>query len=520
MNTLHRFFSRLSVRLLAFNILLVFLPAAGILSLQIYETQLLDWQERSMVQQGRLLAAALGQQGPLTPEAGEGILINMNRGFDARLRVIDHDFTLLADSSRLGPREEDLMTAEEDEPEIRDNVIYRLGNLLYSAYERLFLPPEPPRRNAGFFATNRKLVLPEIETALSGQYGANVRFTAGERSLTLFSALPIWSGNEVVGAVLVSKSTFQILGLLYELRLSTFKVILASVVAAAILSLLLSATIARPITQLGRRANEMLDRRGRLRDTFVPYKRRDEIGDLSRALAELTRRLERHLQFTESFASDVSHELKNPLAAIRNATELLMEVEDPEQRRRFLNMIQRDVSRLERLISGVREVSKIDATLGRQPVEPVALKAILEALHETYDLRRDGLNYRLDIRATPRVEASPDRVVQVLENLISNAASFSPDGGEVLLELDQQDQVAVVRVSDQGPGIPQQHAEKIFHRFFSYRDKANPRPTRGGHTGLGLAIVKAIVEGYGGSIQASNRPEGGAQFEVRLPALT
>ena len=519
MQGLSRVFSRISIRLLTFNVLLVFLPAVGVLSLKTYESELLRWQERSMVQQGRLLAAALGEQGPLTPEAGEIILINMKREFDARLRVIGHDFSLLADSSRLGPRLKDKPPdAQEDESEIRSSALYRLGNFLYNVYTELFLPPQPPRRDAGFYASERKLVGTEIEEALSGKYGATSRTTPGERSLTLFCALPIWSGGEVVGAVLVSKSTFQILGSVYELRLSTFKVILASVIMAVVLSLLLSTTIARPIAELRQRAYAILDRRGRLKGTFVPYKRQDEIGDLSRALAELTRRLEGHLQFIESFASDVSHELKNPLAAIRNASDLLEDVDDPEERARFIAMIQRDVRRLERLLSGVREVSKIDATLDAQPIERVELAPVLETLGESYSLRRDGLRYPLSIENRVAVEASPDRIVQVIDNLISNAASFSPDGGEVCLELAKIDHQAVIRVLDRGPGIPEQHREKIFHRFFSYRDEANPKRAAEGHTGLGLAIVKAIVEGYGGTITADNREGGGAVFEIRLPA--
>lgn len=537
---LARFFSRISIRLLAFNVLLVFLPAAGILSLETYERQLLDRQERSMVQQGRLLAAALGEQGRVTPEAAEGILINMERAFDARLRVIDTDFTLLADSSRLGPSldgdatsmiSESTETAETAEtrspeavtaePEIRDSLLYRFGNFLYQTYTRFALPPEPPRRDAGFYATGRKLVGPEIEDALSGRYGAAVRTTGGgQRSLTLFSALPIVSGGEVVGAVLVSKSTFQILGAIYELRLQMFRVILASVAAAVVLSLLLSTTIARPIQKLRRRANEMLDRRGRLRDTFEPYQRLDEIGDLSRALAELTRRLEGHLHFIESFASDVSHELKNPLASIRTASELLGEVDEPEDRERFLGMIRRDVARLEHLISGVREVSKIDATLDAQPVETVDLRPLVASVLEGRRLRHEETLLRFDAPGpkapdveAPIVRGAPDRLAQVIENLVDNAVGFTPSGEAVEVEMVREGDEVVLRVLDRGPGIPEEHREKIFHRFFTYRDEG-----KAGHTGLGLSIVKAIVEGYGGTLAAHARDGGGTVFEVRLPS--
>ena len=518
MKTLLRAISRISIRLLAFNVLLLFLPAAGLLSLEAYERQLLDWQERSMVQQGRVLAAALGGQGPLTTEASEGILIDMEREFDARLRIIGPDFSLLADSSRFGPRAETISAPEPASTKTRERALYQLGNFFYQLYAYVFLPPEPPRREAGYYETQTKLIGPEIEAALSGVYGATSRRTPGERSLTLFSALPITSGGEVVGAALVSKSTFQVLEAVHELRLVNVKLILASVGAAVILSLLLSTTIARPVKRLRQQALDILDRRGRLTGTFEPYKRHDEIGDLSRALAELTRRLEGHLSFIESFASDVSHEFKNPLASIRTAAELLADEEDPVQRQRFHTMVQRDIVRLEKLLTGVREISRIDAELDAQPVEEFDLEPLVRTLIDRYELRYPQLEYRFSARGAARIQAAPDRLVQVIENLVENASGFTD--GLVEVEIDRYGDYAVLRVLDRGPGIPEEHLHRIFDRFFSYREEQrNAEPSGASHTGLGLSIVRAVVEGYGGRLEVQNREGGGAIFTVRLPAV-
>ncbi len=514
--TFPRLLSRISIRLLAFNVLLVFLPAFGLLSLETYEQQLLNLQERSMVQQGRILAAALGERGPLDAAEAERILVNLQQRIEARLRVVDRDYTLLADTSRLGPRipaGEPLPTSE---AETRQNWMYRFGSALYRLYERLFQPPEPPLRESEFYATAEKVDGEEIRLALEGRYGGAIRVTPASRSLTLYSAIPVRSAEEVVGVVLVSKSTFLILRALYDLRLSTFKVTLTSVGVAIVLSLLVSTTIARPISRLRRESLAILDRRGRLRGRFRAFKRRDEIGDLSRALQELTRRLEGHIRFIESFASDVSHEFKNPLASIRNATDLLAEVEEPE-RERFHQMILGNIAHLEHLLSGVREITRIDAQLDELPIEPVRVDQLLRAVVEQFELRNgQTVRYRLSLPDRPvTVAADPERLAQVFENLLDNATGFSPAEGRVTIELEVRDSGAVVRVRDQGPGIPEEHLDRIFARFFTYRPAGDQGDD--GHTGLGLSIVQAIVEGSGGSVRGGNAEGGGAVFEVELP---
>ncbi len=186
----------------------------------------------------------------------------------------------------------------------------------------------------------------------------------------------------VQGVVLVSQSTSRVMNALYSVRLDVARVVLVSLAVAALLSLLMGLTIARPLARLRRRADETLDRRGRLRRGFDPSKRRDEIGELERALAELTHRLEAHLQATRSLASDLSHEFKNPLAAIRAATEVALDEEDSHQRCRLLETIQTDVSRLERLLSGAREISRIDAALEEEDQEDLPLGELVEGAVE------------------------------------------------------------------------------------------------------------------------------------------
>ncbi|HEX5717701.1 MAG TPA: stimulus-sensing domain-containing protein [Thermoanaerobaculia bacterium] len=525
-----RFFQGISIRLLLFNVLLVFLPAAGFLYLDVYERELLEAQERAMVQQGRHLAAALSEQGELDRELAGGLLDRLDRRTEARLRIVGQDGALLADSATLGPRREPAPAASSREaseysdalpPEAREKLAYRIGAWLFKLPRRLSTWLGAPQPSSDPEGAYRPLEAREVRAALAGRYGAATRKSrGGQRSLTLYSAIPVRNQGQVVGAVVVSQSTFRILSALYEVRLGIFRVILASVAAAVVLSLLVSTTIARPLRQLRNEAAALLDRRGRLRGRFRGSRRGDEIGDLARALEELTRRLEAHLAFIESFASDVSHELKNPLAAVRGATELLAEVEDPADRQRFLAMVQKEVARMEGLLSGLREITEIDAQLESEKTRTVALDGLLREIVEGRCLRADNpLEIKLEAPSEPvLVQASPERLTQVFENLLDNAASFSPAGGTVEVRLTRENGTGLVLVDDRGPGIPETHLDRIFDRFFRYRPDESG--SRNGHTGLGLSIVKAIVDGYGGSITARNRPEGGARFEVRLPALS
>jgi len=511
---LRRTLSRLWIRLLAFNVLLVFVPVAGALFLGSYERQLLGAQERTMVQEGRLLAAALAARGPLDATGARAILRELGQRHETRLRVVDPEGRLLADSARLGPRREPGQRTTPQPTAAKESFLYRLGSLPFRLLHKLHAPtaPEP----GDLYDRNDRLLGPEVRAALSGRYGATTRVSSGPSpKVTLYSAIPIRTGGHVDGAVLVSQSTYRIRRALYAVRLGIFKIFLASLLAALILSVLVATTIARPLGRLRRRAEDLADRRGRLKGTFRPAKRHDEIGDLQRALAVLTERLDHHIRLTESFSADVSHEFKNPLASIRSATELALGSGDPGERRRLLDMIQREVSRMERLLSGVREISLVDAGMENEERGPVLLDELLASVVEAFRFRYadDGPSFVLALAEEKvAVHASADRLTQVLENLLDNAASFSPQGGTVTVSLSVEKGHALLSVADQGPGIPVEHLDNIFSRFFTSRETG-----RQDHTGLGLPIARAIVEAHGGTIDAGNRATGGAIFRVRLP---
>ena len=512
--------SRIALRLLAFNLLVVFVPTVGVLYLDVYEERLLEAQERSMVQQARVLAAALGDSPAVDAGATQAILDRLGRRSDARVRVFDPAGTLIADSARA----RDVQPADEQAPRYtppaasaRQRVLYRTGAVIarlrngVSATLRDWMvgdPSVPPATAAG----------PDVElrAALAGRYGAATRPTPGQRSLTLFTAVPIRHGDAVAGAVVVSQSTFRILQALYEVRLRVFEVVVASLGAAALLTTLAAMTIVKPLRRLRGAASSLAYRRGPLPTSFPGTERGDEIGELARALDELTRRLTEHIALLEGFAADISHEFKNPLAGIRSAAETVDACEDPAERQRFLGLMLKDVERLERLVSSLRDLARIDRALEQAQPAVVDVGDLVREVSDALAVQAPG---RAAVVVAPqerscRVVGDRESLVHVFDNLLSNAVGFAGDGTAVDVRVHENGTRCVVQVADRGPGIPEAHLERVFERFFTYR----PLEARREHLGLGLAIARRIVEAHGGTITAANRVGGGAVFEVRLPS--
>lgn len=503
-----RSLSRLSVRLLAFTIVLVFLPIAGVLFLGQYEERLETAEVRDLTHRSRLIAATIAREGTLDADAFEDV-IRRAKIDDLRVRLIDSRGNVVADSR-------EIVTPAPQMPPRSDrrNLLYRIGAWIVRPVLRFLRPPEP-LLEVDFYENATRLSGPEIASALRGREAFEKKISAGsQRSVTLYRMAPVVVGGWTVGAVVASKSTYTILQDLYVVRLRVMRIFLASVVVAVLVGIFFVATIIRPLRQLRLDARLVLDRRGKMQERhFKGSSRLDEIGELSRALERIMRRLDAHVGFIERFATDVVHELKNPLASIRNANEMIADVGDPADRRRFVAVVDQEVARMERLLSGVREISMIDARLVREQPQPVDLGALLTRIVEGFRLR-EGDRVRIDLQIADGpmiVEASEDRLIQVFENILDNALSFSPPGGTVTVTAAPEGGDVVTRIADNGPGIPEANLARIFDRFFTHRPDSN----RAGHTGLGLAIVKAIVEAYGGSISAANG-ERGAVFTVTL----
>ena len=396
------------------------------------------------------------------------------------------------------------------------------------------------RRVSRFFSQDyrsdagRRTLEDELNAALASSPFAAERGAASVRideegELVASVSVPIRRVQAIYGIVTAESGGIDTL--VEDARLSILPFFGWAVAAAILSSLLLTTMIAQPIRQLAvasDRVREGIAAAGRAR---IPdfTNRKDEIGELSGSLKSMTQAIYARIDAIESFAADVSHELKNPLTSIRSASETLQLAKTPEQQAKLLAVIQKDVARMDRLITDISNASRLDAELARETREAVELGRLIKDIVAMYADTAKGGDARVVFHEPLQsafVLGNPSALGQVIRNLIDNARSFSPADGEVRVILEPptaRTSLARISVEDDGPGIPPDNLESVFKRFYTKRPAGS---AFGNNSGLGLAISRQIINSHGGRIHAENRlvdpnlkdgPRKGARFVIELP---
>jgi len=386
-------------------------------------------------------------------------------------------------------------------------------------------PPEPdPAAEESRLTHARNALAAEIEAALTGAPQAGVRVNeVGEQVVSV--SVPIRHVETVVGVLTLEADDFSEIVAAQRRALIPFALVAFAV--SLLTAGLLYFWVVRPLLRLARAADRVRLQRARAISLPDLEDRRDEIGDLARALETMTEALNDRMVAIERFAADVSHEIKNPLTSIRSAVETLGLVKTDKDRKRLLNVLERDVWRADRLITDISNASRLDAELARDAPRPVQLERLLTDVVSIYD---DGRAVRVEMTVEPgedyAVMGREGPFGQVFRNLIDNARSFSPPEGEVRVLLTREDdggeRPIIIRFDDDGPGIPDENLETVFERFYTSRPKGT---AFGSNSGLGLAIVRQIVEAHDGVVNAENRRNAageviGARFTIRFPQAT
>jgi two-component system sensor histidine kinase ChvG len=501
--------ARIRYRLLLVNVIVAAVPLVGMTFARMHETQLLAGLEQDMINQGHLVrelvrgrpitsppispedrrdgpslsarSSGLDSGAPLRGAPAADSLATVEAGLNraakstrTRIRILDATGAVVADSHRTGPPE----GAEKPVPRL----VY--GKSPTHA-------PEVPRPVE--LATR-----PEIKAALAGKYGSATRLWDNQDRVYLFAALPMTSATGTVeGVVYVTRSTHDVKMQLFRLRTWLMRLLIATLAVTALLSLVLATTVSRPLARLTKRAQRIAMRQP-ADATDGLAERSDEIGQLARAVEAMTDELERRARDARTLAADISHEFKTPLAGIRGAAELLRDgaADEPEARDRFLAMILDDAARLDRHVSRLLELARLEDDRG------VALPVDVAGIVRDAAARTRAAPIVVEIDPSAGDAVTRGRSVQLaaaIDNLVANAVQHaSPDtpvrigvervpGAEAGLEMLR------ISVANVGLALSANAQRKVWDRFYSTR-------TASGGSGLGLAIVRSVALAHGGGV--------------------
>ncbi|MFW2437573.1 MAG: stimulus-sensing domain-containing protein [Parvibaculales bacterium] len=536
---------KLLARLIVLNMLGLLILAGGILTLSESRQVLTRAYTKSLQTQASIIASALSQATQQNNfeffepsilkqlngrrantwqiRQAQKIMRDMRNVTDARLRLYANNGNLIIDSMQL---DRSINVVSRDLPPLLDNTIMPSWLEAIKNRGQHFIFGAKPVLNEITAADGFRL--PEVATALKGQAASLQRQNEnGHDVLTV--AVPVQGYRAIVGALMISTHPGEIDAIIAEERQLVFELSGLALVISVITSLLIAGTIVVPVRRL---ASAMRGFGGTMPqlpglDSIPDLSRRgDEIGDLSVALRDMMQKLLLRINTIDRFAADVAHELKNPLTSLHSAVQSLDQAPNKAQQKELMAIIDNDLHRLNRLISDISNATRLDAELNRGESDNFDLSELAQEIGQALAVGYgETQNIQLIVQTSEPclVMAQKARIAQIIDNLIGNAASFSPEGSRIFITTRIESGKAMLIVADEGPGLADGTAEKIFDRFYTDRTQAPVKPMAGkqfkaGNSGLGLSISRQIARAHGGDVIGNNRPDGqGAYFTLILP---
>jgi len=519
-----RYISKISPitrRILAINILALVMLVIGLLYVGQYRESLIASETEALHIQAELFAAALGETTnnsinevqTLSPDLVRPIIRRMSKTTNTVVHIVLPNRKLLITSQDLAVMR-GLVHIQDLPP---PNLIYKLNNTitqtLKNSLEWLLLDK-----------TYKPVTLRSIaNAALEGDYQSTKAFSTENNGLVLSVAVPIQRYKQVLGALILTKTSRQIDDSIFQVRLEILKIFGVVLLVTVLLSVYLAGTIARPIRRLAMVAKDI--RNDIVRYYSIPdiLSRNDEIGELGVTLRDMTNALWQRIEVIESFAADVAHEIKNPLASIKSAVETLPKINNTSDQNKLMKIILDDISRIDRLITDISDASRLDAELSREKMEKVNIIELLDKLNDIYKVVLAKKNIKMSLLIEKSqyycINGIRDRLMQVFRNILDNAVSFSPNNSLITIKVTSIDGKINISITDEGPGLSEGMEQVIFKRFYQERPKDEKFGT---HSGLGLSISKQIIKVHGGSIKAENVKNSfeeptGACFIILIP---
>ena len=356
----------------------------------------------------------------------------------------------------------------------------------------------------------------------SKKFGIPYTFTQenfNEFKLTTIKNVMI--GNKNVGYLAITENANDVKAAIDERKTFIIRTAIAVGIVILIFSFVLNRYFLKPIKNLVSYTKNIKDKNSKITNLDRLKLRNDELGLLSNSLDDMTLELQKRISHAENFSTDLVHEIRNPLASLKSASEILHDTNDINQRIKLIDILSHDVQRIERLITDYSQTLKDEVALSKEKIkklniEPI-IKSVVDDFNNIYQLKRGiNISYVNDGKDEYFINGIENRVEQILANLLDNAISFSEDNKNIIVRVSKlENEKVVINIIDEGQGFKEKDTSKIFKRFYSNRpDKF------GEHSGLGLNIVKNLVELHNGTIKASNRvDQKGANMEIIFPKL-
>ena len=320
-----------------------------------------------------------------------------------------------------------------------------------------------------------------------------------------------------VGYIAISENSLDIKNAIEERKNFILRTAILVAIVILIFSIVLNRYFLKPIKNLVDYTKIIKSKSKK--ETKIDHikNRNDELGVLSKSLDEMTIELNNRIKATENFSTDLVHEIRNPLASLKSASEIISDTTDREKREKLLKIMSHDVSRIDRLITDYSQILKDELAISSEQMEDLDLKPIIDSVVDDFNniyIEKKSISIKLKTSGSKNyiIKGISNRVEQIIANLLDNAVSFSKSGSIVTVDLDENDNYTILKVSDQGEGFKESDIKKVFDRFYSNRPD-----NFGEHSGLGLNIVKNLVQIHQGEIYASNSPKGGAMIEIKFP---
>ena len=323
-----------------------------------------------------------------------------------------------------------------------------------------------------------------------------------------------------VGFLVVSENANEIKTAINERKNFIIRTAILVTIVILVFSFVLNRYFLKPIKNLVDYTKIIKDKSEKKTNIKNLKKRHDELGILSNSLDDMTNELQNRVNTAENFSTDLVHEIRNPLASLKSASEIISETEDKNQRDKLVKILSHDVQRIERLITDYSQMLKDEVAITKEQMKRVDLNLITNSVVDDFNsiyLSKRGIQILLDVDKKfnkYEIIGIENRVEQILANLLENSISFSEDNKKIIVKLHRnKNNQVVLDVIDEGSGFKEKETNKIFKRFYSNRPEKF-----GEHSGLGLNIVKNLIDLHGGIINADNNPNGkGAKIEIIFP---